>query len=344
VSLALGAAQLALGQVDRAQEALNRATVTAGELGAPVLGLWAATLWPGARAPETSAAIASPDPSRLRRPRVTAAPAPAPPAVRLRCLGGFELSTDHLVVDSWQLRPRARSLLMMLALHHGHSVHREQLVEALWPAATLASGIRTLQVAVSSIRSCLASAGLPDDSLRRYGTAYALQLAGVHDQLAEFAEHARAAERVSGATDPRLALDLRLAALELYTGDLLPEVGPAEWAVGERDRLRQLAAALGSGAADLAGSLGELELGMRAARRSLELVPFQDHAWMQLADLQERLGDPSAAQLTRREHRRVCAELMRTEPRAIAGQRLPAGRGHHRAAPVRSRSPARRGS
>jgi two-component SAPR family response regulator len=163
-------------------------------------------------------------------------------------------------------------------------------------------------VAVSSVRQCLVAAGL-DDCLRREGDAYALQLPEAFDQLREFERLARAAARYE-ATGERLdATRARFAALDLYAGELLPEAGPAEWVVGERDRLRSLAAEVAAGAARGALAAGDLASGVRAARRSLELEPYHDPSWRLLADLLERLGDLSAAAVCRRDHARALAEL-----------------------------------
>ena len=183
---------------------------------------------------------------RIGRSATDGPPTSGPdPGVSLRCLGGFSLAAAGVELPWRELRPRVRALLMLLAMNHGRQLHREQLVDALWPDATLASGIRSLQVAVSSIRQCLGAAGITEDALRRHGDAYALQLPGASDQLADFERLAHAAGREQGAE----ALRSRLAALDRYAGDLLPEVGPAEWVVEERNRLRLLAASVGSAAA-----------------------------------------------------------------------------------------------
>ena len=108
----------------------------------------------------------------------------------------------------------------------------------------------------------------------------------------------------------REALRCRLDALDLYAGDLLPEVGPAEWVVSERERLRVGAARVGAEAARLAYELAEFETAVGAAQRSLQLDPFHDPSWSLLAELHEQLGDHSAAEMTRREHARVCADLI----------------------------------
>ena len=229
--------------------------------------------------------------------------------MRLGCFGRFDLTVDGGAVPWRRLRPRAQALLMLLALHQGRGVHREIMIADLWPDAALMSGLRSLQVAISTIRGCLMSAGLSGDCVSREGDSYALRLPEAHVELDEFERLIRRAA-ASGA-EGRLAqaLEYRLAALDLYAGDLLPEMGPAEWVAPERDRLRMLAAQNGAEAAELALRLRDLPAGVRAARRSLELDPYHDRSWRLLAELLERAGDHTAALVTRRDHERVCATL-----------------------------------
>ena len=55
-------------------------------------------------------------------------------AVRVWLLGGFEITVGSRVVDgrSWRLR-KARSLVKLLALAPGHKLHREWIMDVLWP-------------------------------------------------------------------------------------------------------------------------------------------------------------------------------------------------------------------
>jgi DNA-binding SARP family transcriptional activator len=183
----------------------------------------------------------------------------------------------------------------------------------------LASGIRSLQVAVSSIRQCLGAGGIIEDALRRHGDAYALQFPVVSDQLADFERLAHPA----GPENRDAALRRRLAALAAYTGDLLPEVGPAEWAVEERARLRLLAASVGTEAAVDALDAGQLRVALDAARRSVALDPYHDSSWQLVVAINERLEDHSAATVARREHAQICADLGLVTP---GSDRRPAGR------------------
>ena len=244
----------------------------------------------------------------------------------LRCLGGFSLAAAGVELPWRELRPRVRALLMLLAMNHGRQLHREQLVDALWPDATLASGIRSLQVAVSSIRQCLRRGGnhrgCPPPARRRVRAA-APGRVGPAGRLRAAGPRGRA-----GAGNRR-PCGSRLAALDRYAGDLLPEVGPAEWVVEERNRLRLLAASVGSAAARDALAAGELRTALDAARRSVALDPYHDSSWQLVVEINERLGDQSAAAVARREQARVWADLGLVAPGvadSIGGAPLLSGR------------------
>ena len=322
----VGFAYAQVGQDVEAGQFLRRAAEAARRLHAPVLEIWATAmaLEIGLRGDEVGAS-AEATAVRRRAERLgavgvtgvlaAASPTPLPSSavdtsIRLTCLGAFRLTVGGRPVDWTTLRPRSRALLMRLAMEHGRMVHRERLVDDLWPDATLAAGIRSLQVAASSVRQCLAAAGLPEDAVRREADAYALRLPGCMDQLRDFERLSRQATRDEARGRMREALRFRLDALDLYAGDLLPEVGPAEWVVAERERLRTAAARVGAEAARLAYELAEFAAAIDAAQRSLALDPFHDPSWSLLAEVHERLGDHSAAAVTRREHARVTAELI----------------------------------
>jgi DNA-binding SARP family transcriptional activator len=322
----VGYAYARVGEDEAAARLLRQAAEVAVRLHAPVLEVWAKALATRSEL-RAGTAVDPAEAAQLRRRAerlgataavglLTPTPVPGPtgatagPGVRLTCLGEFRLTVAGVPVDWRTLRPRARSLLMRLAMEHARAVHRERLVDDLWPDATLVAGIRSLQVAASSVRQCLVAAGLPEGAVRREADAYALHLPGCVNQLGDFERLVRQATRDDAAGRTRAALRCRLDALDLYTGDLLPEVGPAEWVVAERERLRVGAARVGAEAARLAYELADFDAAVGAAQRSLQLDPFHDSSWSLLAELHERLGDHSAAEMTRREHARVCADLI----------------------------------
>ncbi len=229
----------------------------------------------------------------------------------IRCLGGFEIEIDGQAVDLGPLRPRARALLRLLALSPDQDVHREHLVDDLWPGADLAAGTRRLQVAVSSVRQLLERAGLSGaDVLARHGDAYRLALPeGAVVDVRSFERGLREAESAAARGDVAAAAAAREAALAWYRGDLLPEDGPADHVVGERDRLRVVAAGAAATLAQEHRALGRLREALAAARQSVQLDRYQDLAWELLADLHRDAGDNSAAARTRRDHAAAQAEL-----------------------------------
>jgi DNA-binding SARP family transcriptional activator len=291
-----------------------------------------------ARAPS---ATATPDaPGALYR---TATGADRSTAV-LTCLGGFRLEvaaadgSARRLVDLTDVRPRARALLRYLALHLGVDVHRERLVDALWPGVPLAAGTRSLQVAVSSLRKAMQAAGLDAAAvLCRQADAYRLELpAGSSADLPDMETEVVLADAARAEGDRPAAVRHREIALALYAGELLPEEGPAEWVVDERERLRLLATTTATTLARDQRALGRLPDAITAAHRAVQLDPWSDLGWQLLTRLYEEAGDTTSASRCRRRHEQVARELVLPEQRD--------GEGLIRAGPVpRSRPGAARG-
>ena len=315
------------GEYAEARVHLDHAAATAATLGAPVLELWVRSLIlavmaatgaaPGPLADreltglarqvgleDVAAVLATCRAVVQRGPGHGAPAAAAGGGAWVQCLGGFRLhhGTD---IDVMPLRPRARLLLMLLAMQHGVDVHRERLIDSLWPGARLDVGTHRLQVAVSSVRRLLEDHGVPAGVVQRHGDAYRLALPGASVDVHLLDRAITAVGRAVRDADPVLLADRAAEVLELYQGDLLPEVGSAEWVLDERDRLRLgVATALASSAAACL-DLGRPDLGLWQARRVVQLDPLRDTAWLVLARIQQELGDHSAAQVTLAEHSRV---------------------------------------
>jgi DNA-binding SARP family transcriptional activator len=239
---------------------------------------------------------------------------PAEGAVTVTCFGGFRIAIGGRPIGLDELRPRARSLLRLLAVSAPDAVHRERLVEAFWPDADLAAGTRRLQVAISSIRRLLQDAGVQGEIIVRNGDAYRLSLPPDSTiDVSAFETALRDASWAATRGDVVTAVAARRRALALYGGHLLPEEGPADYLTATRDRLRIAAAAAAAAAAHESRRLGELGEAIAAARRSVDLDPFQDSAWDMLAALHTDAGDHLAATQARREHSRAIAEMERVD-------------------------------
>lgn len=244
-----------------------------------------------------------PDPSGAHLPA-------SAPQVLVRCLGGFHLEADGRPVDLSGVKPRPLAALRLLAMSCGRPVHREILVEALWPEAEPGVGAHRLQVAVSSLRRVLAEAWRDDCPVVHKGSTYRLALPkGSVVDIAEFdsaVADARSARRNGGAEASLASLTrARLA----YAGDLLPEDGGAEWVVKERQRLRLAATEVAETLGGLLIASGEAPQAASACEWGLQIDPYHDPLWRLLARAHEEAGDPAAAQRARRSYDAALVEL-----------------------------------
>jgi DNA-binding SARP family transcriptional activator len=230
----------------------------------------------------------------------------------LQCFGGFRLLIAGREPDWSVVRPRAAATLRLLAINAGRPVHRETLLEALWPAVDAGQATRNLQVAISSLRRLLEPTVARGETaiIVRAADAYALvPPAGSEVDVVAFREGLDAARKARGLGDvagERAALIDLVAA---YGGDLLPADGPAEWLVAERERARLAAAAAAERLAELEARLGDHPAAVAAARRGLEIDQFRDATWRVLIAACDAAGDAAAARRARQEYSAVLHEL-----------------------------------
>jgi len=298
-------AHLALAAVDpgHARDHGTLATATAAETGL-VPPPWARDLVMELDLGEAVRAPAAAGVARAALPQH-----PGARAIEVRLLGGFGLEVDGQRVPLEGLKPRVRSLLRLLAMHVGAPVHREVIQESLWPDADAASGARSLHVALSSLRRHLEAEAGPGGGrlVVRDGEAYRLDVAPDQVDLGRF-DQAIATARIGRAGDGSTT-DAFDAAMELYSGDLLPEEGPAEWIAERRGQYRARAIEAAEGLAEASLLAGDLATCVRACRFGLELDRYQDGLWRMLIVARERAGEAGAATRDRREYEQILQAL-----------------------------------
>jgi DNA-binding SARP family transcriptional activator len=256
----------------------------------------------------------------------------AVPAVTLRCFGGFDLHIGDRVLDCRALKPRPRAALHLLALHAGRPVHRESLIEALWPEVDAGTGMRNLHVAISTIRRFLepdSDRGSPS-VVGRDGETYRLALpepAAV--DILEFESGVATGRAARESGDGAVAIEVLERALDVYGGELLPEAGPAEWVVMPRERYRMQASEAALTLTDLHLASGDAARAVAVAERGLRIDRYRDAQWRQLITACELAGDRAAAIRARRSYDEVLSELG-LAPIGVGSGGNGTGRGHPR--------------
>ena len=197
---------------------------------------------------------------------------PERPADAVDLLGQFAVRVGGADVDPshWRRRPSA-NLVKLLALASGRRLHREQVIDALWPDASLADGAPRLHKAVHFARRALGGQGV----VATGGDALAL-LPGrdVRVDVLVFEGLATAALERGGS-------QAREEALAAYGGELLPEDRYEPWTEVRRDQVEHLRRQL-----------------LRAAGRWIDLLatdPTDEQAHVALIEASIERGDRAGA-------------------------------------------------
>ncbi|MFI7609347.1 ATP-binding protein [Micromonospora sp. NPDC049366] len=151
--------------------------------------------------------------------------------VTVRLLGGFGVTVDTVAVpDTAWTRRQPITLVKLLALAPGRQLHREQVIAALWPNATVEEAAPRLHKAAHYARRVLG----PDGVVLHRELVSLFPNAGteVHIDAVDFDDLASEALKNEDVTAAGRAVDA-------YSGDLLPEDRYEEWAQGHRERLRR---------------------------------------------------------------------------------------------------------
>jgi DNA-binding SARP family transcriptional activator len=218
-------------------------------------------------------------------------------AHRVQLFGSFELLAGEAVIDLKALRPRVRSLVRFLALNSGKLVHREAVLEALWPNAGFDSGRSNLHTAISAARQVLEPY---EFTIERESDSYRfITPPGTTWDTAEFQTALQSAHKARSNGDSARAYDDFAQALSLYTDDLLTEEGPSEWIVAHRERSRNEAVNAAIAAAEIALANDRHADVIAACERAVVLDPCADRAWRLLTSAFERSGSLASAQRAR---------------------------------------------
>lgn len=178
---------------------------------------------------------------RLPTPAVAASPA-GEAELSIRCFGSLEIRSGGRLIpnDSFERR-LAITLLEVLVLAGGAPIHRDVLVETLWPDSPGHAGVNRLHGVVHSLRTVLE----PRSNTRgrrlvqNVGPTYRLDVsAGVHVDLFDFREKIARARRLPPHATSEAICTLQ-GAVDLYGGGLFADDPYADWCAPEREVLQK---------------------------------------------------------------------------------------------------------
>jgi predicted ATPase/DNA-binding SARP family transcriptional activator/DNA-binding CsgD family transcriptional regulator len=228
----------------------------------------------------------------------------APQTLRIWLLGGFRVSVGSRSIgdEEWHLR-KAGSLFKVLALSPGHRLHREQAMELLWPDLHPEAALNNLHYALRVARRTLEPPALASSSATsRYLRLRSRQLTLCPDSpLWVDAEAFQEAAVTARHAIPEPAAFR--AAIDLYTGELLPQDRYEAWAEQRRAQLKELHLSLLLEVGALYEEREEFGLGIEVLGRVVAQEPTHEGAHVGLMRLHALLGRRREA-LSQYEHLR----------------------------------------
>jgi DNA-binding SARP family transcriptional activator/tetratricopeptide (TPR) repeat protein len=149
--------------------------------------------------------------------------------IHIAMLGRFEVTVDGVqVADSSWARRHAAALVKVLAMAPGRRLHREQLIDLLWPDDLLDEAAPKLHKAAHFARRAI---GVSDAVVLRGDSVVLLPDADLSVDVLQFEELSR---RALANEDAAALAD----ALGTYRGELLPQDRYETWAEDRREQLR----------------------------------------------------------------------------------------------------------
>ncbi|MCL4426401.1 MAG: hypothetical protein M1553_13430, partial [Firmicutes bacterium] len=242
----------------------------------------------------------------------------AAPPLEVYALGRFQVlrGKREITARDWQ-KEKTKTLLKYLLVNLGRKLPVEVILETLWPAMEPKAARQNLAVIMHYLRRAL-EPGLARGEESSYCLRHpqSIELKGeliwldARDFAAKFAA-GRKAQQEGKAEE---ASTLFQEAERLYQGDFLPEEAYEDWAIPERERLREMYLSLLGYLARYCGKSGEYQLGEDYCRRVLQIDPLREEVHRLLIELLARAGRRNEALRQYLSCREILQRELRVEP------------------------------
>jgi len=245
----------------------------------------------------------------------TRAPVPHHHTLQLFALGGFGVVVAGRNIDlgKWK-RKQAVTLLKYLITRIDRPVHRERLLDCLWPDVDQSRGWGRLKVTAYYLRHELRASGMSDEVVKTIGDAYLLRRDAVWLDADAFERLVTEGRTLQDQAQWSDALNRYVDAQRLYRGDYLEQEIYADWCAEERERLRELYLEMLARTAECHAALGQYAEVVEICHKALVFDPCRERFHSLLMEYLVKDGRSDLALAQYRHCQHVLAREFGTEP------------------------------
>lgn len=235
--------------------------------------------------------------------------------LQIFALGKFGLAVNGrgVEVEKWKRR-QAVTLLKYLVTQLDRPVHRERILECLWPDVDEERGWGRLKVTMYYLRSQLRAAGAGEDAVRTVGDAYLLKRDAVWVDADNFEKLVTEGRALQGKGRGDEALRCYDEAQFLYRGDYFEQDAFADWCAEERERLGEIYMEMLTRKAECHAERSEYVEAAQVCRKGLVHDPCRESFHRALMQYLVRLGRADWAIAQFRHCQSVLAREFGVEP------------------------------
>ena len=226
------------------------------------------------------------------------------PTVYIGVLGGYRVLRLERPVSDWQRRT-AKSLTKLLAVHPGHALHQEQILDLLWREVDVESAINSFRKALHAARRALEPDLAPRERSAYFRLSDAMLSLNMQHVVVDADNFQRLAESALQGRD----ITAHETALAAYGGELLPEDRYEEWCIERRGFLTELTVRLLVGLAELLQHHGAYSVAADRLGEVLALDRTREDVHCRLMRLYAGMGARDRA--IRQFH--ICEDALRRE-------------------------------
>jgi len=235
--------------------------------------------------------------------------------LQIFALGKFGLAANGrgVAVEKWKRR-QAVTLLKVLVTQLNRPVHRERILDCLWPDVDEERAWGRLKVTMYYLRAQLRAVGAGEDAVQTVGNAYLLKHDAVWVDAENFEKLVAEGRSLEGKGRGDEALRCYEEAQLLYRGNYLEQDALADWCAEERERLGEIYMEMLTCKAECHARRGEFAEAVLVCRKGLVYDPCRESFHRALMQYLARLGRPDWAVAQFRHCQDVLAREFGVEP------------------------------